>query len=125
MKPFARGGRSAHGVAGKWWTLTALYPKRLRASVESYSIKQVEALYGFTRSRANPAKMWLAGLIALKTSWPSFEALEKGEALVAAGTPWLWAPSEMTDALDVLFIDEAGQMSLQMCLLSLRPPEAR
>jgi hypothetical protein len=50
MKPFARGGRSAHGVAGKWWTLTALYPKRLRASVESYSIKQVEALYGFTRS---------------------------------------------------------------------------
>src|SRR5271166_693158 len=41
-----------------------------------------------------------------------FNALETGEGLVAAGTAWLWARSEMADTVDVLFIDEAGQMSL-------------
>jgi predicted RecB family nuclease len=35
-----------------------------------------------------------------------------GGANLAAGTPWLWASSKMTDAVDVLFVDEAGQMSL-------------
>lgn len=35
-----------------------------------------------------------------------------GEAHVAAGTPWLWAAEDMKDAVDVLFVDEAGQMSL-------------
>jgi predicted RecB family nuclease len=41
-----------------------------------------------------------------------FDALETGEGLVAAGTPWLWARVEMLDSVDVLFVDEAGQMSL-------------
>jgi predicted RecB family nuclease len=31
---------------------------------------------------------------------------------VAAGTAWLWAPAEATEAVDVLFVDEAAQMSL-------------
>jgi uncharacterized protein len=31
---------------------------------------------------------------------------------VAAGTPWLWAIPEAFEAVDVLFIDEAAQMSL-------------
>jgi len=31
---------------------------------------------------------------------------------VAAGTVWLWAPSKSDELLDVLFVDEAGQMSL-------------
>jgi uncharacterized protein len=37
--------------------------------------------------------------------------LEAG-ANLAAGTPWLWASGKMADAVDVLFVDEAGQMSL-------------
>ncbi len=40
------------------------------------------------------------------------EALESGEANLAGGTAWLWAREEMADAVDVLVIDEAGQMSL-------------
>ena len=40
------------------------------------------------------------------------DALTGGEASVAAGTPWLWAREEMANSVDVLFIDEAGQMSL-------------
>lgn len=39
-------------------------------------------------------------------------ALRDGEAQVAAGTVWLWARPEMADTVDVLFVDEAGQMSL-------------
>ncbi len=29
-----------------------------------------------------------------------------------AGTPWLWAREELRDSVDVLFVDEAGQMAL-------------
>jgi predicted RecB family nuclease len=40
------------------------------------------------------------------------DALVTGSAQVAAGTSWLWARPEMANSVDVLFIDEAGQMSL-------------
>ena len=38
--------------------------------------------------------------------------LDDGRANLAAGTSWLWASSKMIDAVDVLFVDEAGQISL-------------
>lgn len=34
------------------------------------------------------------------------------EIQLVAGTPWLWARDDETEAVDVLFVDEAGQMSL-------------
>lgn len=40
------------------------------------------------------------------------KALGDREAQVAAGTVWLWARPEMAGSVDVLFVDEAGQMSL-------------
>lgn len=40
------------------------------------------------------------------------DALRAGTVNVVAGTPWLWARSEMADSVEVLFVDEAGQMSL-------------
>ena len=40
------------------------------------------------------------------------DALAAGEANLAAGTAWLWAREELAGAVDVLVIDEAGQMSL-------------
>ena len=39
-------------------------------------------------------------------------ALAKGEAQVGAGTAWLWSRPEYEAAVDVLFVDEAGQMAL-------------
>jgi uncharacterized protein len=39
-------------------------------------------------------------------------ALLAPTAAVAAGTAWLWARDDMVGAVDVLFVDEAGQMSL-------------
>jgi len=35
-----------------------------------------------------------------------------GKANLAAGTSWLWASPKMSDSVDVLFVDEAGQISL-------------
>ena len=40
------------------------------------------------------------------------DALQTGEALLAAGTAWMWARQEFAESVDVLFVDEAGQMSL-------------
>lgn len=40
------------------------------------------------------------------------ERLQRGECKVAAGTSWLWAREEFAGSVDVLFVDEAGQMSL-------------
>ena len=40
------------------------------------------------------------------------DALDTGATNVVAGTTWLWARTEMASSVDVLLIDEAGQMSL-------------
>jgi uncharacterized protein len=40
------------------------------------------------------------------------DALRSGKAKVAGGTAWMWAREEFFEAVDVLFVDEAGQMSL-------------
>lgn len=39
-------------------------------------------------------------------------ALASGEVNVLGGTSWLWSRDDASDAVDVLFVDEAGQMSL-------------
>jgi hypothetical protein len=39
---------------------------------------------------------------------------------VAAGTAWLWSREEFAGSVDVLFVDEAGQMSLAN-VLALSP----
>ncbi len=40
------------------------------------------------------------------------EALRSRRARVAGGTAWMWSRPEFSEAVDVLFVDEAGQMSL-------------
>lgn len=44
------------------------------------------------------------------------KALRDGTAQVAAGTAWLWSRDEYFEAVDVLVVDEAGQMSLANAL---------
>jgi len=41
-----------------------------------------------------------------------WDALTTGKANVVGGTSWLWSPEKAFESVDVLFIDEAGQMSL-------------
>jgi predicted RecB family nuclease len=40
------------------------------------------------------------------------DALVAGTAQVGAGTAWMWSRDEYENVVDVLFVDEAGQMSL-------------
>jgi uncharacterized protein len=47
----------------------------------------------------------------VKSNEDVFGALRAG-CHVAAGTAWLWAPEEAFESVDVLFVDEAAQMSL-------------
>jgi predicted RecB family nuclease len=42
----------------------------------------------------------------------AIKALHDGTANVVGGTVWLWAPETSADVVDVLVVDEAGQMSL-------------
>jgi hypothetical protein len=45
----------------------------------------------------------------------AWAALKSGKANVVGGTSWLWTPEAAFEAVDVLFIDEAGQMGRRMC----------
>jgi uncharacterized protein len=40
------------------------------------------------------------------------DALAGGDVNLAAGTPWLWGREDMAGSVDLLFVDEAGQISL-------------
>ena len=42
----------------------------------------------------------------------ALDALRSGKATVVGGTSWLWSAERAFESVDVLFIDEAGQMSL-------------
>jgi uncharacterized protein len=50
--------------------------------------------------------------VAKKDNAEALDQLRRGVTNVLGGTSWLWACEEATKSLDVLFIDEAGQMSL-------------
>ncbi len=51
-------------------------------------------------------------------------ALAGGEANLAGGTAWLWAREEMAGAVDVLVVDEAGQLSLANTLAVCRAAQS-
>ncbi len=42
----------------------------------------------------------------------ALQVIQSGQVNVLGGTAWLWARPEFANAVDVLFVDEAGQMSL-------------
>jgi predicted RecB family nuclease len=50
--------------------------------------------------------------VAREDNQEAWEALSTGKANVVGGTSWLWSPEKAFESVDVLFIDEAGQMSL-------------
>src|SRR5664280_1418783 len=54
----------------------------------------------------------VAGIEEVTDNADVLDALTEGRAQVGAGTAWLWSREEYAGALDVLFVDEAGQASL-------------
>ncbi len=53
-----------------------------------------------------------AAVTALASNEDARNALASGSANVVGGTAWLWAREDMAGSVDVLFVDEAGQMAL-------------
>ncbi|MEZ5285542.1 MAG: AAA family ATPase [Vicinamibacterales bacterium] len=57
------------------------------------------------------------GTIALlEGNVEALAAITSGEVHVLGGTPWMWSREEFQSSVDVLFVDEAGQMSLASAL---------
>lgn len=52
------------------------------------------------------------GIVEVTKQAEAMQALQDRSANVVAGTVWLWAPETSANAVDVLVVDEAGQMSL-------------
>jgi predicted RecB family nuclease len=48
----------------------------------------------------------------IETNDEALQELQSGTVNVLGGTPWLWARANFMNSVDVLFVDEAGQMSL-------------
>ncbi|MCY4639825.1 MAG: TM0106 family RecB-like putative nuclease [Chloroflexi bacterium] len=61
------------------------------------------------RSREEPT---YGGALHLESNGEARDELAAGNLAVVGGTTWLWARADMAGSVDVLFIDEAGQMSL-------------
>jgi predicted RecB family nuclease len=53
-----------------------------------------------------------AAVIHAEDNQGVLSALTTGSAQVAGGSAWLWAREDMAGSVDVIFVDEAGQMAL-------------
>jgi len=56
------------------------------------------------------------GIVRVTTNEAVADGLRDGTFDVVGGTAWLWAREELAGAVDVLFVDEAGQFSLANAL---------
>ena len=61
-----------------------------------------------------------AGLKQFNENADALTALQNGTVNVLGGTAWLWARPEFAGSVDVLFVDEAGQVSLANALAVAR-----
>jgi uncharacterized protein len=52
------------------------------------------------------------GVVEVDDNGEALRLIQSGSVNVLGGTAWLWAREDFAQAVDVLFVDEAGQMSL-------------
>jgi uncharacterized protein len=60
------------------------------------------------------------GIALIESNEEALRMLTDGDADVVGGTAWLWARDEMVASVDVLFVDEAGQVSLANAIAASR-----
>ena len=135
------GGRLDHSVlaiqgppgAGKTYTgshmIAALVRDGKRVGVTANSHKVIRNLLDATRAAAAENGMSVrlghrcgeggteggaepGPVLALGDNAQALEAIATGEVQVLGGTAWLWSRPEFQQSVDVLFVDEAGQMAL-------------
>ena len=66
----------------------------------------------------------LEGVLVTKDGDLLIGRLAEGSLDVVGGTPWLWAAEKSQGAVDVLFVDEAGQMALANVLAMGAAPDS-
>jgi len=98
---------------GKKVGVTALSHKVIRKLLEEVAEaaheEKIEAMQCLQRSNDEEAN---AEIAIARDNEEVFVALRSGMANVVGGTSWLWTPDGAHEIVDVLFIDEAGQMAL-------------
>jgi uncharacterized protein len=60
----------------------------------------------------DPSDKAHGSILEVKDNGSILDAIGSGATQVAAGTAWLWAREDFFEAVDVLFVDEAGQLTL-------------
>lgn len=109
-----RQGRKVGITAGSHKVITNLLNEICKAAREMKTNVQIV-------QKPNASDGCSDGMVtAADSTGEVYNALKSGQAQVAAGTAWLWAHHDMADTLDVLFVDEAGQMSLANVLAMSR-----
>jgi len=100
-------------AAGKRVGVTANSHKVIGELLEK--VAQVGSERGVTITigqRTNDHEPAFQDAVPLKDNDTARDALSDGSVDVVGGTAWLWSREDMVGSVDVLFVDEAGQMSL-------------
>ena len=101
-------------AAGKRVGVTATSHKvigqLLEKTAEAAAKRGVAVRIGQRHSHDEPPTF--ADAIPFVSPGAARDSLTAGEVDVVGGTTWLWCRDDMQEAVDVLFVDEAGQMSL-------------
>jgi uncharacterized protein len=99
---------------GKKIGVTALSHKVIRKLLDDVVAAAHEINFEGVRClhRENEGEESEGVAVAREDNEEAWEALGIGKSNVVGGTSWLWSPEAAFEAVDVLFIDEAGQMSL-------------
>src|SRR5882724_1836991 len=94
--------------------VTALSHKVIRKLLDDVveAARDVEVVEVCCLHRENEGEESDGVAVAKEDNEEAWEALRSGRANVVGGTSWLWSPEKAFEIVDVLFIDEAGQMSL-------------
>jgi uncharacterized protein len=89
----------------RWWPERKVSPSTI---CKLYKAKKIKISMVQKPGEVEGHAMW----IEAGTNEEVISLLETGKVQVAAGTPFLWSRPEFADAVDVMFVDEAGQLSL-------------
>jgi predicted RecB family nuclease len=109
------GARMISGLVkqGKKIGVTALSHKVIRKLLEEVVDAAQEAdQSGVNLMQRSDDEEWTEDIAIARKNEEAWGALAYGKANVVGGTSWMWSPEAAFEAVDVLFIDEAGQMGL-------------
>lgn len=94
--------------------VTAVSHKVIRKLLEDVATSARETRVDGVRCahRKDTADPQSTPVVEIDSNGEALQSLRSGAVNVLGGTSWVWSREEFMDSVDVLFVDEAGQMSL-------------